>query len=287
MKRFAISVVTIALMASLSAIAQEPKLEFEDDDEVVPMELSFSMRHPFVEALVGQSMWSYKEVSDFENSLAVGANLGFSDTRRMKNSSILHENQNSFYLQYLMAGDATQTTYAMESWRFGFNTTESYGYGFKDEGNSGFYLGNAKAPLSWFTVSVDSAPNQGVITTGLEHYEGSLRFGESATALIGVRVSDPVSLNVGFEWAQIYERHLFWYWAMSQVIEGAADGLASWFVRAVGKNSSTALPIMHFILRNGVAMGFKALRMEQMNWPFETEAPINIMTYRVGINVTF
>ena len=78
-----------------------------------------------------------------------------------------------------------------------------------------------------------------------------------------------------------------WKWAGSAVIEGVADGLASWFVRAVGKNSPGALPIMHFILRNGVAMGFKALRSSKMNWPFTSAPPLNFMTYSIGVNVVF
>jgi hypothetical protein len=284
---------TIAFLfvcSSLVSVAQTtpPKVEFEDkDDDIMQMEFDLNRNRPFVEPIGGMANYSYLETSDIENSISYGGILGFRYTRKVKESSILRDDHNSFYLLFQSAGDATPTTYSISSFRFGFSSGESYGYAFNHSGNEGLYLGYSKAPLSWYTVNVDSAPNNGQRTESLRYFEESLRFGEASTALIGIRVAEPVTLNVGFEWAQIYERHLFWYWAMSQIIEGAADGLATWFVRSVGASSPTALPIMHFLLRNGVAMGFKALRMEQMNWPFTTAAPINSITYRIGLSANF
>ncbi len=104
---------------------------------------------------------------------------------------------------------------------------------------------------------------------------------------IDFRFSEPVSLVVRYDWTQIYPRHMFWYWGLSLMIEGVSSGLMSAFINTIGKSSPVALPIMNFILQNGVAMGFKALRMNKMNWPFDTEAPLNVMTYSVGVNVHF
>ncbi len=273
----------------LPMAAQSPKVEFEDDDDIIEMGVKFDEAKPFIEPIGGMAMWSYREGSDFENSITFGGDLGFRTTKRIKNGEILRDMANSLYLYYHQGGDAQSSTYSLSSFRWGFSNSESYGYGFKEEGVAGLYLGYSKAPLSWFTIDIDNSPANAdsAYTAGLRYFDGSMRFGESSTALIGVRVAEPVTLNVGFEWAQMYERHLFWYWALSQAIEGIADGAASWFVKAIGANSPTAMPIMHFILRNGVAMGFKALRMEQMNWPFTTEAPINIMTFRLGASINF
>ncbi len=257
-----------------------------DDDGM--MEMFESTNTPYFQPVFGQSMISLENAADIENGLTFGAILGFEGTRRVAGGDILRHQSNGLYLYYMMEGEDKPETFSVSSFRFGFTSEESYGYGFQDTGNEGFYLSAAKAPLSWYSVNVKDENTAALAgAAGIERFPGSLRFGESATAGIGVRVSDPITINAGFEWAQVYERHIFWYWAGSALIEGVADGLANWFVREVGKNSPVALPIMHFILRNGVAMGFKALRQDQMNWPISSAAPMNIMTYSIGVNVHF
>jgi hypothetical protein len=44
---------------------------------------------------------------------------------------------------------------------------------------------------------------------------------------------------------------------------------------------------MYLILLTGVSAGFKALRMNQMNWPFETAAPMNVQIWNVGASIHF
>ncbi|MCX6139269.1 MAG: hypothetical protein NTX15_00280 [Candidatus Kapabacteria bacterium] len=115
----------------------------------------------------------------------------------------------------------------------------------------------------------------------------ALRFGEAMRPSLSWRIAEPISLRVGYEWSQVYPRHMFWYWALSQTIEGIADAAATYLAREIGKSSPAAMPIMYFLLKNGVAAGFKALRMNQMNWPFTTVAPLNIYTWNVGVAVHF
>lgn len=255
-----------------------------DDD----MGMWMQPKSPFFQPIVGQSNWSLENTADIESSITVGAVLGFDNVRQVADSDILRHQSNGMYVTYHMAGDENPQTFSVESWRFGFVSSESYGYAFSDDGVSGFYLTSSKAPLSWYSVSLNGEGQETLAGyEQLNRYPGSLRFGEAATAGLGVRVAEPISINAGFEWALAYERHIFWYWAGSAVIEGIADGLASWFVREVGQSSPVALPIMHFILRNGVAMGFKALRQNEMNWPIGSAAPLNIMTYSIGVNIHF
>ena len=74
----------------------------------------------------------------------------------------------------------------------------------------------------------------------------------------------------------------------SEIIEGAADGIAGMVARTTfGRSSPKSLPIFNFILRNAVAYGFKELRREKMNWPFDTAAPLNITSWNVGLSVSF
>lgn len=283
-----IALALIAIVMTLRSQGQEtPVQDSTTSTDFASMTMDFNSSHPFFRPVGGITSWSLTDAAEFESSITLGAVLGFESTKHISNSSINRTESNGFYLLYHMAGENQPDKFTVSSWRFGFNTAESYGYQFKEEDEAGVYLGSTKAPLSWYSISIDNATQGLAGASALGRFPDALRFGEAATANVDVRVAGPVSVNLGYEWAQVYERHMFWYWAGSSVIEGVADGLVGWFTRSIGKNSPAALPIMHFILKNGVAMGFKALRMDQMNWPFTTAAPINIQSFTVGVNVVF
>jgi hypothetical protein len=148
-----------------------------------------------------------------------------------------------------------------------------------------FYAGTSV--LSWNVVNSRGLTNDSLQNLALQEFDGSLRFGASAQAGIGIQLTKGVELRGSYDWSQVYPRHLFWFWAGSGAIEAFADGAAEMFVKAVGKSSPIARPIMHFLLRNAVSMGFKGLRQHQMNWPFETVAPLNLQTWRISLAVTF
>ena len=291
MKRFATALVLMALcIGSVVAQDDEPDL-FAQKSEDEGMDMFLGFKKPYVAPVGGYSMWSLENTADIEPGFAAGVTLGFEGSRPVGlTSGITRTQASGLYFLFHTKGTASASTFAAQAIRFGFSSKEAYGYVFNEGEMPGVYFGATKAPLSWYSVSVDQPTGDvGVIpgTAALARFPDALRFGESSTANVDFRVAGPVAISLNYEWAQVYERHMFWYWGLSSLIEGAADGLAGWFVRAVGKSSPTALPIMHFLLRNGVAMGFKALRMNQMNWPFTTVAPINIMTYSVGVNVVF
>ncbi len=275
----------LSVLIALPATAEET-----DSIDLDVIDISFESKQPFFRPIFGQSAITLENTTDIENSLTVGVVLGFEGTRRVQNSNILRTQTNGLFVIHHAEQEASSETYSITAWRFGFSTGESYGYGFSEESNAGLYLGSEKAPLTWSSITISSTPDGIADPQGaerLQRFPDALRFGESSTASVGVRVIDAVSVSAGFEWSQTYERHLFWKWAGSAIIEGVADGAASWFVRAIGKNSPAAMPIMHFILRNGVALGFKALRQDQMNWPFTSAAPLNFQTYTIGVNVVF
>lgn len=258
--------------------------DVENDDMIQNVVKSF--KHPFFQVSIGNAMIALDGISTIENDLTYGIDLGFTRNRQVMNSSVNYQYGNGLYLKYHMAPDPVPGSYTSDVWRFGGQSTESYGYSFSSGAPEGIYFDFSNAPLSWYSVvnngSVDSLSN-----ARMARFEDALRFGEASLASITLRASDNISFNAGFEWAQAYERHMFWYWAGSQLLEGIGDKLADFFVGAIKNTSPTAVPIMHFILRNGIAFGFKALRQKQMNWPFTTAAPLNFTTYRIGTTIIF
>jgi len=51
--------------------------------------------------------------------------------------------------------------------------------------------------------------------------------------------------------------------------------------------SPTAVPVVHFLLKNGLSYGVYQLRKEKMNYPFDSEAPIVNDTFKVGVTFIF
>ncbi|MBI2795006.1 MAG: hypothetical protein HYX66_10205 [Ignavibacteria bacterium] len=258
--------------------------DVENDDMIQDVVKSF--KHPFMQVSIGNAMIALDGVPSIENDLTYGIDLGFTRTRQVMNSSVNYQYNKGLYLKYHMAPNPVPGSYTSDVWRFGTQSTESYGYSFSSGEPEGIYFDFSNAPLSWYSIvnkgSVDSLSN-----ARMARFQDALRFGEASLASITLRASNNISFNAGFEWAQAYERHMFWYWAGSQLLEGIGDKLAEFFVGAIKKNSPSAVPIMHFILRNGIAFGFKALRQHQMNWPFTTAAPLNFTTYRIGTTIIF
>ncbi len=243
------------------------------------LDSAFAERTPFTEIQGGLSTWTLDQGPSLAGSMIVGAEFGFETTKRLEGTAIARSQSNGLYVRHAVAGDVGQNDGTMSGWRFGFTDATSYGYTFSEDTKAGVYLSVGSSPLSWYALqpSADQLPRFG----------DGLRFGEASTAAIGVRIAEPVSITASAEWALVYERHLFWYWAGSSIIEGAADGVAAWFVREIGKHAPAALPVMHFLVRNGIAAGFKALRSSDMNWPFGSAPGLSMITYSVGVRVHF
>jgi hypothetical protein len=64
-------------------------------------------------------------------------------------------------------------------------------------------------------------------------------------------------------------------------------GMISAFGDDIVQASPTFGPIFYFLLKNGLAYGFYQGVKEKMNWPFNSETPLTIETYRIGLSFTF
>ena len=239
----------------------------------------FTERTPFTEIQGGLSSWSLDQGPSLAGSMVVGAEFGFESTKLLDGTSVARSQSNGLYVRHAIAGDLGTNEGTVSGWRFGFTDATSYGYTFGDNTKAGVYLSVGSSPLSWYAIQPSADQ--------LQRFTDGLRFGEASSAAINVRVAEPVSITASAEWALVYERHLFWYWAGSSIIEGAADGVAAWFVREIGKHAPAAMPVMHFLVRNGIAAGFKALRASEMNWPFNSAPALSMITYSVGVRVHF
>lgn len=171
-------------------------------------------------------------------------------------------------------------------WRFGLIAEDGYGYRLSGTSDGLHLLLNNSSGMTWSDISLDR-PEVILEDNRTERFEDAIRFGSLTEAGIQLQLGETFGMNASFERSIIYERQLFWKWTGSVLIEGALHGLTSIFVDAIMESSPAAGPIVNFVLQNGLAYGIYELRKSNMNWPFETAAPLHYDTFKLGLTFTF
>lgn len=291
---FAIAVATIIVLSAASSVRAQtadttkPGIDttslFDFDME---MNVDVVSGTPYAMAWGGQSMLSREGMqADIASVTSVGLSFGTEKTKKSAVAEgIRRFKRDGIYVWHGLAADTAGTTNAtLGLWRFGFEDINAWGYASKDSPSGVYFISGSNH--GWTILDATRTP---ALPDGqyLTDFGSAMRYGETMRAGIDVRLGS-VSLNAAYTWDQVYPRHLFWKWAGSTAIEGIADGLVSAFIKAVGKSSPKAVPVMNFLMRNGLAYGFKSLRKNNMTWPFGADtSPLNIETYSVGVTVSF
>lgn len=257
-----------------------------------------SIRRPRIVASYGQAEFTRVGLSDMTHGMTMyGGSIGMEQYRSLiVDRDIVRVKNDGLFLQVGQAGSMPTLDSSFDGVPFAAHTSmNTLVFGLIDESGYGYSLGENSSlrflvsdHSTWTSVkpqtyaSMDTAGWQQV-----RDFVGTLRYGSTMAPTIEWKVGSALSLRASYTWTQVLPRHMFWYWAGSEIIEGAADGIAGMVARSFGRSSAKSLPVFNFILRNAVAYGFKELRREKMNWPFDTAAPLNITSWNVGLSVTF
>lgn len=176
-------------------------------------------------------------------------------------------------------------------WRFGFGWENGYSWQF---GQSAIIPYHTYA-IDWSRVEIKGLPDNVELIRGINNSEDeiltrfnkSFRFGTSYESGIKFRTIAGITLEGGYERSIIFERHLFWKWAGSSIIEMAAQGLMDNFIENIMDNSPYVTPIANFILKGALSYGIYELRQEKMNWPFNSAAPLSYDQFKFGVTFMF
>jgi hypothetical protein len=179
-----------------------------------------------------------------------------------------------------------------DAWRFGCAKSSGYGYILSKTFNITFF--NTKG-FGWTRLTFDNKnkvfPGATASDTAnlnqLDLYNKSFRFGDVHSGGIKFQVYEPFGITVAYERSIVYPRHMFWYWAGSELIEAIGHGLIGEFSHEVMKASPYAGPIVDFLLQNGLSYGITELRKKDMNWPFNTASPFVYDGFKVGLSFVF
>jgi hypothetical protein len=210
-------------------------------------------------------------------------------TRRMSNyaDNILKYKYKYLFFSYissdLTSGSENPNELNSKNWRFGFAGSKGYGYKL---GEAAIILYSSYS-YDWTKVDfTDEATNKEDQIT-MDRFEDGIRFGSSNDGGIRIVATSLLSFDVNYQRSIVFERHLFWKWAGSAIIEAAANGLLDVFIKEIFESSPQAGPIVNFLLKNALAYGIYELRQSDMNWPFTTTPPLSFDTFRLGATFTF
>lgn len=267
--------------------------EFDWGEEAMDFGLSGS---PTISLGYGQSQVNLKNFSgNFANPNVIELKLGYTSIRASKYSEdILKYKFNHLFIgnffTKVKSDNSVSKDIRTDMWRFGFGWASGYGY---DLGQSSIIPYHSTS-ITWSRVKINDTPISQIVPLQLnddryilDHYDQSFRFGTGAEAGIRFKVIPLISVDVGYERSIIFERHLFWKWAGSGIIETASQGMLDHFIGKIGKSSPMVLPIVSVILKSALSYGIYELRQEKMNWPFNSAAPLSFDQWKVGVTFNF
>ncbi len=176
-----------------------------------------------------------------------------------------------------------------DTWRFGLGRATGYGYKL----NSAAIIPYNSNSFTWTRLDASEparlaegapTPSQDSI---ISRYDEAFRFGNTTEAGIKFQIIPNLSLEPSYERTVVYERHLFWKWGGSMLIEIVAQGLLDEFIEEVMDRSPYAGPVVNFVLKNALAYGMYELRKDKMNWPFPSAPGLMYDQFKIGMTFVF
>jgi hypothetical protein len=121
----------------------------------------------------------------------------------------------------------------------------------------------------------------------LSRLEGNVRLGISTEGGIKLYVAKSVSITTSIEGGVVFPRFVFIHWIGSFALQAISVNLVSLFSESIVKSSPIFGPVMYMILQNAITFAwYYALKSEQY-WPFSSETPFTMETFKLGGSITF
>jgi len=267
-----------------------------DDWEDWTVDFGFNKTRPAISLQYGLADLSRTDIqSQFVDPNLLELKLGYiKDRNAWETDYIIKHSYNYLYLSNesnsLAGKEAVGTEIESDMWRFGFGNSSGYGYKL---GENSAIIPYYSYSLNWSNIDFPNTDELRLILVPdpdiekLNLYDESYRFGTSGEGGVRVKLIENLMIDAGYERSIVFQRHLFWKWAGSALIEAAAQGLLDGFINNIFKSSPAAGPVVNFLLKNALAYGIYELRQDQMNWPFPSEAPIAYDQFKFGMTFVF
>ncbi len=296
-------IIVLALLLSTPVFSQDDSTKTDKDwewhwDEMDDWEdwvadYGFKKLRPAISLQYGLANMNRTDIqSQFVDPALFELKLGYVKERDAWDTDyILKQSYRYLYLSNesnkLAGKEAAGTEIESDMWRFGFGWSSGFGYKI---GESSAIIPYYSYTLNWSNIdfkNTDVLADTSKDVQILNLYDESFRFGTSSEGGVRIKLINNLMLDAGYERSIVFQRHLFWKWAGSALIEVAAQGLLDSFINEVFKSSPAAGPVVNFLLKNALAYGLYELRQDKMNWPFPSEPPIAYDQFKFGMTFVF
>lgn len=253
-------------------------------------ELTFGSHYqsaPIVSFNYGSSEVHLEDFKEpFEDVNLVELKLGNMRFNSLKNSrNVLSYKSNNFSVMNITSEFSKNELDKLDFnlWRFSLNRDKGYGY---QIGSQQLIFYNSLG-ISWSHLEVDDSILIKEDKEQIELYNNDIRFGTRAEGGIKFIILPQIVLDLNYERAIVFPRHLFWKASSSFLIESLSLFLLDEFIDEIKDSSPMATPIVNFVLKNGLSYAIYELRKEKMNWPFDSSSPLMNNSVKFGITFVF
>ncbi|MCB9207252.1 MAG: hypothetical protein H6611_08095 [Ignavibacteriales bacterium] len=253
----------------------------------------------FIEVSYGFSELKNKDlITSIKSNTLTEIKLGKRYLKPAGNYRILQFEDNYLFSSYVndnLNDLDRQTNISFEIWRFGLGFRKGYGYSF---GNiailPSYQMGlvwnqsNFRTPnLDYFLQNVGNPFPQNDISL-IKNYDNAIKFGTNNIAGIDFKIGSTFNIGGGYETQIILPQYLVWKHLGSILIETLSQTGIDFLIEGVIiKASPTLTPIVYFLLKNGLSYFFYTLKQEDMNWPFNSKAPLTLEAVKIDLKITF
>ncbi len=279
-------VLALSLCLTLGAFAQSGEAQ---DDRMAAFDAAVrtGKARPFIEFSYGQGKPQFEGLgADFATVGMMELKLGYADIEDEQPGVVSLMETYVFGTSFSedLGSSVGDGEVRSEFGRFGGGNR--FGYGFQGK-SLALDLYNQNS-LNWTEVKpveYDAAdPGAQAI---FDRYGDSYRFGQLMEAGVKLRFSRSLALSVGAEGAVILPRYVFWPWLGSYALYSGVQGAVEYFAGSIIESSPTLGPILYFVLKSGVSYAYYAGSQQDMNWPFDSETPLTIASFKVGATLKF
>ena len=246
---------------------------------------SISFRYGFAEYKHNDLQQSFAKPKLYELQLG-GFNI---DTVR-ETEKIFHFNHE--YLSIInvsadIGGASTSGELNSDLWRFGFTSENGYGYFLNSPAITPSIILTHSDGIQWSKLNMKDAAVLSADSALLSLYDDTFRFGMNTEAGLKFGITRNLYVDAGFERSVLFRRHLVWKWFASVALESVAQSVVDYIVERIMYSSPTAVPVVRFLLKNGLSYGYYELMKSKMNYPFSSEPPLRSDSFKFGVTFVF
>ncbi len=293
MKYFYISLALIILSTNiLHSNNDSLEIRHNFDDDYWKDMLIFGIKKPTIDISIGLSNPSIDKSVIPDNMSKLGylsGVFGFSNSYKSSNSDIIFREKGTYLLIEhnnidLPLSNAKNGDISSNAWRIGVGSQSANIY---DLGGNVRLSFNNLSNIGWVWINFRDSASTEESRNHQIYLSDGVRFSNQVGNEIKLFLTDNLGFNLVYNRTEIFTRHLFWYWAGSEIIYQIGSNTIDWFVSSIEKSTPSASPIIYFVLHSVYNYGMYELRKSNMNWPFDTSSPLIYDNFKFGLSFRF